>query len=164
MTADQIRRNEADKKGLAGIARQIVFAQHRMLRRFLMMGMAHACGGLSDKGPPLEPFRRLIAELQAVFLQHLADEEALILPLLTDDLPLGPARAKALCEEHARQRAELETLCAWPDDGSDQELAARFGQLAVALLEDIAREERQFPIPAEIRGDRIVMAQHGAER
>lgn len=45
MTADEIQRREADK-GPAERARQIVLEQHRMLRRFLMMGMAHAWRGV----------------------------------------------------------------------------------------------------------------------
>jgi len=68
---------------------------------------------------------------------------------------------QALREEHARQRAELETLCAWPDNGSDQDLAARFGRLAAALLEGIAHEEQEVLIPDVIRDDCVVIDQCG---
>jgi len=145
----------------AETARRLVLEQHLGLRRMLMMGLAQAVGANSLDEPQHEPLRALVGEIQSVFVQHLADEEGLILPFLEDDLPLGPTRAEALREEHARQRAELETLCAWPEDRSDQELAIRFGRLAAALLEDIAHEEREVLTSDVIRDDSIVIDQSG---
>ncbi len=153
-------RNEPERL-TAGTARRLVLEQHLTLRRLLMMGLAHVRAGQDDQEPQHEPLRALVAEVRSVFLQHLCDEEALVLPILDDDLPLGPVRARALREEHVRQRAELETLCAWPEDGSDQALALGFGRLAAALLEDIAHEEREILTPDVIRDDCIVIDQCG---
>ncbi len=160
MQADGRGENERPR-GPAETARRLVLEQHLHLRKLLMMGLAQARGSLGYPGPSHEPLSALVAEIRGVFAQHLTDEEALILPILEDDLPLGPQRAKMLREEHARQRAELETLCAWPEEGSDHELATRFSQLATALIEDIAHEERDLLIPEVIRDDHVVIDQCG---
>jgi hypothetical protein len=143
----------------AEVARRLVLEQHIGLRRLLMMALAQI--GEEDQAPQHEPLRALVCEIQSVFVQHLADEEALIVPILEDDLPLGPVRAEALRNEHTRQRTELAALCAWPDDGSDRELAARFGLLAAALLGDIDHEERELLTADVIRDDGIVIDQFG---
>ena len=142
-------------------ARRLVLEQHLGLRRMLMMGLAQVIGAEGLQEPQHEPLRALADEIQSVFVQHLADEEGLILPILENDLPLGPMRAAALLEEHARQRAELEALCAWPEERSDQELAMRLGRLAAALLEDIAHEEREVLTSDVIRDDSVVIDQSG---
>ena len=124
-----------------------------------MMGLAQVSE--EHQEPRHEPLRALVDEIQSIFVRHLADEERLILPILEDDLPLGPMRAEALRDEHTRQRAELEALCAWPEERSDRELALRFGRLAAALLEDIAHEEREMLTQEVIREDCIVIDQSG---
>jgi len=143
----------------AETARRLVLAQHLGLRRLLMMGLAQASE--DHQGLPHEPLRALVSEIRAVFVQHLADEEGLILPILENDVPLGPKRAEALREEHARQRTELQALCAWPEERSDLELATRFGQLAAALLEDITHEEREVLTADVIRDDGVAIDQSG---
>jgi hypothetical protein len=160
MSAERVGDRGVDRPS-AETARRLILEQHLGLRRLLMMGLAQVTGAAGHQEPQHEPLRALVGEIQSVFVRHLADEEGLILPLLQDDLPLGPLRAEALRDEHARQRAELEALCAWPDDQSDHELATRFGQLAAALLEDIAHEEREVLTSDVIRDDSIVIDQCG---
>ena len=160
MRADTNGHNEVDRRH-AETARRLVLEQHVGLHRLLMMGLAQTSGSLDEEGPSHEPLRALVSEIRTMFEQHLADEEALILPILEDDLPLGPRRAELLREEHARQRVELDALYAWPENASDYELAKRFAQLATALIQDIAHEERDILIPEVIRDDRIVIDQFG---
>lgn len=157
----QTDRTSGPDRPTAEAARCLVLEQHLGLRRLLMMGLAQASGVEDRLEPQHEPLRALVGEIRSAFVQHLADEEGLILPILKDDLPLGPLRAEALCDEHARQRAELEELCIWPEDRSDHELAMRFGRLAAALLADIAHEERELLTPDVIRDDSIVIDQCG---
>ena len=152
-------RGENDRQS-AGTARRLVLEQHLELRRMLSMGLVQARQSAAADGAQ-EPLRGLVGLIRDVFVQHLADEEALIVPILEDDLPVGPLRVQALREEHDRQRSELETLCAWPDEGSDLELAARFETLATTLLGDIAHEERELLIPEVIRDDHVVVNQLG---
>lgn len=130
----------------AETARRLVLEQHHRLRRMLRMGLAQARQSAAGDGGQ-EPLRDLVGLIRDVFVRHLADEEALIVPILEVDLPVGPLRVEALHEEHDRQRRGLETLCAWPEEGDDLELAARFEALARTLLEDIDHEEREFLIP-----------------
>jgi hypothetical protein len=154
--------NDPRNTGPAARARRTVLDQHIELRRLLKMGMAQARAAVKGgEVPAHEPLRSLVAMVRDVFVQHLADEEALILPILDDDLPLGPLRAERLREEHAGQRAELEALWSWPEEESDLELALRFEGLGVALLDDIAHEERHLLTPEIIRDDCIVIGQSG---
>jgi hypothetical protein len=143
------------------MARRLVLDQHVHLRKLLMMGLAHARAALGDGATSHEPLHALVAEIRGVFLRHLADEEALLFPILEDNLPLGPRLADLIREEHTRQRGELEALCGWPDDGCGRELVVRFSKLAVALIEDIAHEEREVLIPEVVRDDQVVVDQSG---
>jgi hypothetical protein len=143
----------------AELARRLVLEQHRELRRLLTMGLAQVQGALMDGGAAHEPLRSLVSLVRDVFVQHLADEEALITPILEDDLPVGPLRVAALCEEHQRQRGEVEALCAWPEEANDGELALRFDALAQSLLQDILHEECELLIPEIIRDDHVVVDQ-----
>jgi DUF438 domain-containing protein len=144
----------------AETARRLVLEQHLQLRRMLSMGLLQARqSAAGDAGQ--ESLRGLVGLIRDVFVQHLADEEALIVPILEDDVPVGPLRVEALREEHDRQRSELDALCAWPEEGSDLELAARFETLATTLLGDIVHEERELLIPEVIRDDQVVVNQLG---
>lgn len=158
MNADGRDRGGAERKP-AETARQLVLGQHRELRRLLTMGLVEARHALSESAVAHEPLRSLVSLIREVFVRHLADEEALIVPILEDDPPVGPQRVVALREEHQRQRAELEALCAWPEEASDAELANRFDGLAKALLEDIVHEERELLIPDVIRDNHVVLDQ-----
>lgn len=157
--SDGAQRRQHDRQP-AEAARQAVLQQHIQLRRMLSMGLVQARQSAAGEGPQ-EPLRGLVGLVRDVFVQHLADEEALLVPILEDDLPVGPLRVEALREEHDRQRSELDTLVAWPEEGSDLELAARFETLATTLLGDIAHEERELLIPEVIRDDHVVISQLG---
>ena len=149
-------------KGPAASARQTVLDQHVELRRLLEMGLAQAHVAVNgDDAPGNEPLRGLVAMVRDVFVRHLADEEALILPILENDLPLGPLRAARLRQEHFEQRADLDALCEWPEDASDDELAVRFEALGRNLLNDITHEERELLTPEIIRDDCVVIDQLG---
>jgi hemerythrin-like domain-containing protein len=155
MSPDRTIRQPADQ------ARRLVLEQHIELRRLLTMGLVEVRRVMVENGVGHEPLRSLVGLIREVFVQHLVDEEALIVPILEDDLPIGPQRVEALREEHERQRRQLDTLCDWPEAGDDSELAERFEALATALLEDIAHEERELLIPEVIRDDSIVIDQCG---
>ena len=156
MSAEHIFENY---EGPAERARRLVFEQHRELRRLLLLGVDRAAGASHGRGPTEHTLRALIGQIREVFVQHLIDEEALILPLLEVDLPLGPQRAEALHQEHERQRAELRELATWSSDRGDADLAVRFQYLATALLDDIAHEERELLVPEVIRDDQVVIDQ-----
>ena len=143
----------------AEAARARILEQHRNLRTLLAAGLdfVRGAGGRA---------RRSRAELAAVlgranqaFQRHLADEEALILPILNDDVPVGPWRAELLLQEHQRQRAELDALSQVEPSCSRDELAARYATLVRELLLDMAKEEEELITPDAIRDDGIVIDQ-----
>jgi hypothetical protein len=143
MSTIQARFEEGNRdRPLADTTLRLILDQHRELRRLLAMGLVQSVGVLDTHVCVHEPFRALVAVIRDVLLNHLADEETLLLPWLENSRPAGAFRAASLRGEHARQRAELDELCDWPDEASDLELAARFDRLARALLVDIAHEER----------------------
>jgi hypothetical protein len=143
MSATQVRFEETKTSyGLAEATRRLILDQHTELRRLLAMGLVQSVTVLDNWGCAHEPLRSLVALIREVLVKHLADEEALLRPWLESGP--GHLRGEWLADEHARQRAEIDALCAWPEAASDLELAARFDRLARALLRDIAQEERYF--------------------
>ena len=90
--SDGAHRSENDRQP-AETARRLVLEQHVQLRRMLSMGLVQARqSAVADGGQ--EPLRGLVGLIRDVFVQHLADEEALIVPILEDDLPVGPFGSK----------------------------------------------------------------------
>jgi hypothetical protein len=91
---------------------------------------------------------------------HLAFEEAVLVPILRDDLPLGPERAARLLDEHARQRTTLATLHGEATASPKLEmLPAKLAFLADWLLADMAEEEKSLLVPDVVRDHAAVAAQ-----
>jgi hypothetical protein len=145
----------------ASVALSRVLRQHVELRALLEAGLEQVRLVLAGELAALRPLRSLMALTQSTFVEHLAYEEAVILPILADDLPVGPLRMERILEEHARQIAELRALCAWRDGDDPTSLAKGFGDLARALLADIEHEERDVLTPDVIRDDAVVIDQCG---
>jgi Hemerythrin HHE cation binding domain len=133
--------------------------QHVELRQLLMSGLDHVRAALAGQQSAHMPLRLLVGVTYQVFVEHLSEEEALVFPILEDDLPVGPRRAELLREEHAKQLGELTALCMLRED--DDELANRFSRLANSLLEDMEDEERSLLIPEVLRDDGVVIDQCG---
>jgi len=94
----------------AGTALKGILAQHVQIRDLLVRSQRTAATALA--GEPLDPdaVASAIGDIRATMEVHLAFEEKVLLPLLRDDLPLGPVRADRLLDEHRRQRQMLATL------------------------------------------------------
>ena len=104
-------------------SRRLLLGRNTELRRLLALGVVQALGVVDRRCATPAGLRQLVNLIDQLFSQHGAEEDA-----------------------HARQRAELHALGAWPADGGDVELATRFDRLARELLRDIAREEHSFLI------------------
>jgi hypothetical protein len=106
------------------------------------------------------PSRRVDAGTarRGILWQH--EQQRVLLPLLGDDLPLGPPRAERLLDEHRRQRALLATLhaeaCAHPELPT---LAAKLAFLTRWLLADMAEEERCLLTEEVVRETIVVVDQ-----
>lgn len=76
-------------------------------------------------------------------LSHMGFEESELVPLLRRSDDWGPEKAAVLLDEHARQRAELNTLLegengAW----DDRAIALIIETLVGEILEDMQEEEK----------------------
>jgi hypothetical protein len=109
---------------------------------------------LDGHSPSPDAVASAIGDIHTTITVHLAFEEDVLLPILNDDLPLGPERARRLVDEHARQRAMLGALhreaCVGPELPT---LAAKLAFLTSWLLTDMEEEERTLVTPDVIRDD-----------
>jgi hypothetical protein len=83
-----------------------------------------------------------------------------LLPLLRDDLPVGPQRADQLEDEHKRQRGVLAAI--HQEAGAHPELptlAAKLAFLTTWLLADMEEEERCILNPDVVRDDVVAVDQ-----
>jgi hypothetical protein len=146
----------------AGTARRGILTQHQHIRAFLEKARTTAELALDGKDLPLDAVASAIGDLRTTIEAHLAFEEQVLLPLLRDDLPVGPERAERLIDEHRRQREVLGTLHkearAFPELPT---LAVKLAFLTSWLLADMAEEERSLVIPEVIREDIVVIDQNG---
>ena len=144
----------------AGTARQSILSQHEHLRALLDRASAVAEAALDGRPPSPDAVASAVGDIRTTFEVHLTFEEKVLLPLLRDDLPLGPERADRLLDEHARQRQTLATLhreaCAFP---AFPTLAAKLAFLTSWLLADMAEEEHSLLTPDVVRDDVVVIDQ-----
>lgn len=145
-------RNVRGYHGAGHAAHRLILEQHMELRRLLALGLVQTCMPSHCRQPVQAPLTALVGRIRAVFLQHLADEEVVLPPLL-DGALAGAPLTQTLREEHARQRRELEMLRALPEAATDA-LAERFDALARALLIDIAEEERRLALAVALLDER----------
>jgi iron-sulfur cluster repair protein YtfE (RIC family) len=144
----------------AGTARRGILWQHVRLRQLLGRAQALAEARLDGDVSVPDAVASAIGDLHSAMEVHLTFEESVLLPLFRDDLPLGPARAEGLVDEHHRQRAMLAGLhkeaCDHPELPT---LAAKLAVLASWLLADMEEEERSLLNPDALRDDVVVVDQ-----
>ena len=140
-------------------ARRGILWQHERIRGQLARARAIADAALGAEATG-EAVATAIADLRSTMEVHLAFEERVLIPLLSDDLPVGPLRAAHLVEEHAQQRAMLAALhreaCGHPELPT---LAVKLGRLTAWLLDDMNEEERALINPEACRDDIVVVDQ-----
>jgi hypothetical protein len=144
----------------AGTARGAILAQHERIRALLERAHSVAESALDGRAPSSDAVASAIGDIRTIMEVHLAFEEKSLLPILRDDLPLGPERADRLLDEHSRQRETLATLhreaCAFPQFPI---LAAKLAFLAEWLLADMNEEERSLLVPDVVRDDVVIIDQ-----
>ena len=142
-------------------ARRQILTQHQTITMLLRAAgaVADMAAGGARRVADLLP--HYLESVRAALEQHLAFEERLILPILQNDPPLGPERAKRLCAEHRRQRAELAALALERDQIAVRPaaVAQRLRALIDAFLEDMAEEERVLLTPEVVRDDLVSVEQ-----
>jgi hypothetical protein len=144
----------------AGTACAAILAQHHRIRALLERARAVAEAALDGNPPSADAVASAIGDIRTIMEVHLAFEEKSLLPILRDDLPLGPPRADRLLDEHTRQRETLATLhreaCAFPQIAI---LPAKLAFLTEWLLADMNEEERSLLVPDVVRDDVVIIDQ-----
>jgi iron-sulfur cluster repair protein YtfE (RIC family) len=144
----------------AGTARRGILWQHQRLRTLLERARALAESRLDGEPSTPDAVASAIGDIHSVMEVHLRFEETVLLPLLRDDLPIGPERADRLVDEHRQQRLMLAAL--HKEASAHPELPLLAGKLAVLaswLLADMDEEERSLLNPDTVRDDIVVVDQ-----
>jgi hypothetical protein len=135
------------------VVRATILAQHVVLRERLNGALRVTTSALEGE-PEGVSLSAIVRDLRDRFRAHLAFEERWLVPLLRDADGWGPERVSALLEEHARQRAELDTLIEGIEAGWDaQRLALATRSLVSDLLIDMEHEERSCVSEELVRDD-----------
>ncbi len=145
----------------AGTARRGILWQHERLRALLERAQALAQARLD--GEPMAPdaIASAIGDIHSAMEIHLKFEEAVLLPLLQDDLPVGELRAARLVEEHLQQRSMLAALHQEASMHPELPLlASKLASLTSWLLADMQEEERSLLNPDAVRDDIVVIDQN----
>ncbi len=146
----------------AGPARKGILWQHGQIRALLQRAREVAELALEGKPPTPDAVASAVGDIRSTMEIHLTFEERVLIPLLRDDLPVGPQRADALLDEHKRQREMLSTIHEEARRAPGlTTLAVKLSFLTSWLLEDMEEEERCLLTPDVIRDDIIVIDQSG---
>jgi hypothetical protein len=145
----------------AGTARRGILWQHARIRTLLEKARELADARLDEERFDPYAVASAIGDIHSAMEVHLRFEEAVLLPLLRDDLPVGPQRADRLVEEHLQQRSMLAAL---HNEASTQPelplLASKLAALTSWLLADMVEEERSLLNPDAVRDDVVVVDQN----
>jgi hypothetical protein len=144
----------------AATARRIILTQHERIRALLTRARTIAEGALDELDQPGDAVASAFGDIRATLEVHLRFEEKVLCPIFEDDLPLGPARAARLREDHANQRA---TLAALHDEARAAPqrplLASKLAFLTSWLLADMAHEEQELLTRDVVRDDAVAIDQ-----
>ena len=145
----------------AGTARKGILWQHERIRALLEKARSLAEARLDGQPSSPDAVASAIGDIHSALEVHLRFEEAVLLPLLRDDLPVGPERADRLLNEHHQQRTMLAALhreaAAHPELPL---LASKLAVLTSLLLADVVEEECSLLNPDCVRDDVVVVDQN----
>jgi hypothetical protein len=134
--------------------REQVLGQHQELRELLSEAMERTTRVLKEPGS--DSLITTAMEIRRRLCAHLAYEERALFPVLLEADLWGPERVGALMAEHARQRAELDTMVEGVHSGWDEDrMALVLRSLVADILVDMAEEEAG-PLSRPLLNDEIV--------
>jgi hypothetical protein len=144
----------------ADTARQRILLQHQRIRVLLQTAQEVADRALDGEEKPRDAVASAIGDIRTVLEVHLSFEETVLVPILNDDLPLGPQRAQRLHDEHRHQRAVIASLHREATESPQLPLlATKLAFLARWLLDDMGHEERALLNRDVTRDDVVVIDQ-----
>jgi iron-sulfur cluster repair protein YtfE (RIC family) len=119
--------------------------QHRQLRTLLKKARTVADAALEGLPQVADAVASSIGDIRTTIEIHLLFEERVLVPILNEILPLGPARVEAMLDEHRQQRTMLAAIHGEARAHPELPiLAAKLAFLASLLLDDMAAEEREL--------------------
>jgi hypothetical protein len=134
--------------------------QHERIRALLDRARSIARSALAGGAPSPDDLVVAIDDIRSVMEAHCGYEERHWLPLLRDNVPLGPQWADDILVEHRTQRELMADLhreaCAAPGSPT---LPARLEFLVAWLRSHMAEEERYLMLPDLIHDDFLVIEQ-----
>lgn len=136
--------------------RQVLLSQHAHLRETIARAQ-QAARELLLKSGSVANLQAAVEALESELRAHLADEEALLEPVLATIDAWGPVRLGLLRAEHAHQRAILAVLSgprAWP---AASLVAQRTISLCADVLADMEAEEREFLDEKVLHDDLVLL-------
>ena len=139
--------------------RSLVLAEHADLRKCLAEIEAITAHVLTGHELGERNLREVAFGLCTGLEQHLAMEEALLLPAIREVDAWGPVRADHMQQEHQAQRAALARLLGMASDAAIVELARTVQAFARTLIEDMKLEEKELLNPNLLRDDVVSIDQ-----
>jgi hypothetical protein len=136
--------------------RRILRGQHAHLRLTIERARAAASGAIAGRVSAGD-LQIAIGALERELLNHLAEEEKLLEPIIEKLDAWGPIRLSLLHAEHAHQRAVLAVLTgksAWP---ASTLVAQRTLSMCEDLFVDMEFEERELLSEKVLRDDLILI-------
>jgi hypothetical protein len=123
------------------VIRANIFAQHDELQRLTHTAAALAGAAMRGDQPCQQELPRMMDTLLGKFQEHLEFEEGTLLSPLQAE-PNEREQLERIASEHVRQRQELGTLAGLVWSGDHAGVAAVLERFLLALVADIAEEER----------------------
>lgn len=139
--------------------RRKILDEHEQLRRRLDVLETRAQGLAGGDSTRVAPTLDALSTMRQVFADHLALEEAILVPALRDTDSFGPERARQVLAEHREQRVEMAELArelAHPGV-SPSVVGQRVLDWVEALRVDMAHEERAILSPDLLRDDVVAI-------
>jgi len=122
--------------------RTIILGEHDVLRSRLAEINGHL-GHAATEAASRAELPKLLAQFYELFLQHIAHEEQILMPVLADIDNWGPIRIEQMDEEHIEQRATINELSRLQPEPDLKAYTARILAFIGEIRADMDAEERE---------------------
>jgi len=144
----------------AATARCGIIWQHERIRALLDRARSIAKRAVAGGSPSPDDLVVAIDDIRSVMEAHCTYEERHWVPLLRENVPLGPQWADDIVAEHRTQRELLADLHREASaDPASPTLPGRLEFLVAWLRSHMAEEERYLTLPAVVPRDFLVIEQ-----
>lgn len=129
-----------------------ILQQHQVLR----LRLDALAKSLEDSAREVRDLKADVAQLQTLLLEHVKDEERMLIPELREVAGFGAARVDQLKKEHAEQSEDLKAILDAIMSADDRsELSSAILELIERIREDMKEEESTHLSPSVLKDDLI---------